>query len=110
MGWAEALYFHEPSDLNTSDDFTAVKCAQLLGLVIAFEQFDLAFELITSGVAGDILQKLGVRILAEILRIGSKFGPEPVAKLLDTSGNGLDPCKFMYTDRKKIKPRSEYKL
>jgi len=102
VGWAEALYFHEPSDLNISDDFTAVKCAQLLGLVIAFEQFDLAFELITSGVAGDILQKLWGANLSRDIANWVKVRTRASSKTARHKRQRPRPLKFMYTDRKRI--------
>lgn len=101
--WGDALYLREPDEVLTGDDDEGrLKASRLLGLALAFEHFDLALELTTSGRAATLFHGIyGAELrqeLEDLIRARTRW----VRRRARSRRLRPKPTKFIYKDRGKI--------
>lgn len=101
--WADALYLREPDEaLTGSNDEIRLKASRLLGLALAFEQFDLALELATSSRAAALLSCVYGEGLLQDLESLMRARTRWAWKRARSRRLRPDPLKSTYKDRGKF--------
>ncbi len=108
--WAHALYFKEPESIlrGNDDNKTLLNVMRLLGLALAFEQFDMALELVTSGRSSMLISNAyGLQVKNDV----GDFIQRKTDDLLDKANfdESLPNCTTqMYQDKKNILRHQHY--
>ena len=103
MVWADALYLKEPAEVAGSDgDSLLLKFSRLLGLALAFDHFDLAFEIANAAISlPQWRNPWSERVTTEI-EVLARARTRQARKMARSKRQRPKPAKFMYTDRGRI--------
>jgi FkbM family methyltransferase len=102
--WAHALYLKEPETiLALNDERILPAISQLLALALAFEHYDLAFELVTAEHSQQILREAGLSRVSEELENYVQQRTGEIRRWTGRKGiEGSALTAFHYTDAKHI--------
>jgi FkbM family methyltransferase len=101
--WADALYFKEPSTLvRFRDDSLLLHSARLLGLALAFEQFDFAFEIAAAALRTPNSSNEWSETITNEIESLALARMRATRKMSKSRRQRPQPEKFFYTDRGRI--------
>jgi FkbM family methyltransferase len=100
--WAHCLYLREPETLLSAGTSARLQLPRLLGLALAFEQYDLAFEIVAMAGRVGLLDEHAWQQLAEDVESCVSFATHRLVRAAKKNGRVDDLMSSSFRDKKQI--------